>query len=137
MSSPMSGPDTLDRILRRCIRHNICVLEGRDMLQHGRFRFSVYPHDTGCSVIVWVVNDEGECYEIIQGTFWYDSRYCHNTFKWEKGAWDAALTETTDHLKRMADAADAEALRREKAEADARKERNDAVRAKFEGLFSL
>lgn len=63
----------------------------------GRFAFQVHCHDTGNCVRVYILTDE-KPYEIINATFWKCSGYEHNKDKWEKGAWDNALSDAISTL---------------------------------------
>lgn len=96
---------TLDILLQYAQRNQLLTTESKDeslkgchfaydkyAIVAGVFAFQVHCHDTGNAVRVYILTDE-QPYEIINATFWKQSGYEHNKDKWERGAWDYALSE--------------------------------------------
>ena len=68
----------------------------------GKFSFTVNCHDTGNSVVVDLISDDGERLNIINGTYWHNhSQYGFNKFHRLHGAWDDALEEAIDHIRTL------------------------------------
>ena len=104
MSSPLSeSGKTIDCFILYACRHKLFwdnqVFYNNPTLRIGRFRMGWHDHATGNHVFVTVIKDDKTEYEIINGNYWFHSRYCFNKFKWETGAWDNALKEAFETLK--------------------------------------
>lgn len=103
---------TLDIVLQYAQRNSISTLKYNDERFQGchfpyhsnavmlgeRFAFQVHSHDTGNSVRGYILTDN-KPYEIVSATYWKVSGYEFNKDKWEKGAWDDALSRELDNLK--------------------------------------
>lgn len=140
MNSPLSGENTLDKIILDCIRYKINLVEGSDYygnptVKIDRFSFGIDSHSTGNSISVNIQNEEGESYNIINGTYWFSSRYCFNEFKQESGKWDEALNQAIQKLKnKIAVAKEEERIREEQSKQEKVK-KELTVKQKFEALF--
>ncbi len=96
---------SLDILLQYAQRHQLLTTESKNewlkgchfaydkyAVVVGVFAFQVHCHDTGNHVRAYILTDD-KPYEIISATFWKRSGYEHNKNKWERGAWDHALSE--------------------------------------------
>ena len=145
-NSPLSGENTLDKIISYCHAHNINTKESLscglkpsyngNLVEIDNFIFEAHKHDTGCDLGCWIVT-ENDYYAIINTTFWYSSIYTFNPSKWEKGKWDKALDKAIETLTYKV-----------KEHKKATKTANDLVlkerdkekmkrKAKFEALFEI
>lgn len=149
MPSPMSGKDTLDKIIKYCQSKKIMTMKAHasslekcrpfyneDVVKIGNFVFDAHSHSTGCSLRVWVLADDCDALEIISTTYWYHQRYTFNDSKREHGAWDKALGECIERLKILVNEHKEEALKQQ-AEAEYKIANAEEERkSKFEALFA-
>jgi len=98
MGSLMSTDESIDRLLLYCHRHRISLDPRGESITIDQFQFRVSPHSTGNSVGGYIRTPDG-LYEFLNGTFWFSSCYLFNAFKWEAGAWDAALSLAFSKLR--------------------------------------
>ena len=101
----------------------------------GRFAFQAHCHDTGNSVRVYILADE-KPYEIINATFWKCAGYEHNKDKWEKGAWDSALSEAISALTLAVNNHKDDVHNRELLQQNASQVKLMSEKSKVEALFS-
>lgn len=125
----------LGQTLVNCSRYGISQTEGGT--KHNNFLFTANKHSTGISVTANIIHpDTNEAYEIINGTYWYsESTYGFNEFKWLKGEWDEALTNTIKELKALVSQtiqAEQETNQVEKSKQDAEEQKE---KEKYEALF--
>lgn len=79
---------------------DIYIRPDTDYVRVGKFLMTAKSHSTGMDAGVYIIGGE-KPYKIIDGTWWRDSRYEFNDFKWEKGAWDSALEEAQKELQQL------------------------------------
>jgi hypothetical protein len=143
--SPLSGENTLDRIISYCQSHSIQTIPTREasvrpaynsnVVKVGNFIFDAHGHSTGCVVRCWIVTDDGDSLEILDVPYWYSSDYTFNDSKWDRGAWDKELSAAImmldglvkDHKEQMAKQKELYAKEKESKELDRK--------SKFEVLF--
>lgn len=145
MSSPLSGENTLDRVIGYCQWNGLSTVEASTVpgiyrregkvVRVGNIVFSFSGHDTGNDVNGWIVNGD-DSYHFMSMPYWFSSHYCFNASRWEKGAWDKAVDEAVLELRRiMSEHKELAAQREEQRkqnEARAAAER----KAKFEAQFA-
>lgn len=145
MSSPLSGENTLDRVIGYCQWNNIRTVEAASVpgifrrhgkvVRVGNIVFSFNGHDTGNDVNGWIVSGE-ESYHFLKVPYWFSSHYCFNTSRWEKGAWDKAVDDAIAELRTLMDE-HKELVSRLRAQEEQTKEQAAAERkAKFETQFA-
>ena len=133
MSSPMSGPDTIDQVLVYCQRHHIATTD-KGQVQVGRFLFDVSHHSTGNSIDGYILDGE-DSYHFLNCTWWFLSCYTFNESKWERGAWDHELEKAFGGLRElMVQRMDTLALEEKDGQASRQREADDR-KEKFEMLF--
>jgi len=81
MRSPLSSKDTLDRLLLKCYYYSLFTTSKNNEIWIKPFLFEIHPHSTGNSVTGWIINDNDERYEFLNGTWWFHNRYTFNNFK--------------------------------------------------------
>lgn len=133
MSSPLSGHDTIDKLLVYCQRNDIARTKKGDV-QVGRFLFKVSAHSTGNSIYGYIL-DGDDSYCFLNCTWWFSSAYTFNDSNWEHGAWDHELEDAFDRLRQLV-AEHKQKLEEERLAKIADTDRAAAERkAKFEQLF--
>lgn len=111
------------------------TIPGPECVMVGNIAFQAHKHSTGCGARGWIVAPDGDCFEFLNGTWWYSSAYTFNEFKWENGAWDHAVSEALGVLKQER-AADMALRAMNKADKSAQVTLADKrKRRKFEDLF--
>ena len=95
--SPLSGENTLDKLIRYCDRHALFQI-GDEKMKVGVFLFRARPHSTGCSVDIWIDIPDHKVRLIYKTTFWYSSDYTFNTTSIERGDWDDALESAKNEM---------------------------------------
>jgi hypothetical protein len=139
--SPTSGNTTLDRIVGHCQAHDINVTEElidgypTRIVRVGNIAFRASSHDTGCGVTGWII-DGDEAYEFLDTTYWYSSTYIFNKSKWDRGAWDDAVTAAIDELREkvIANKQRIEEAKFTKKQSEDHKQ--DAIKARFGAQFA-
>jgi hypothetical protein len=105
-------------------------------LNVGNFFFGAHSHDTGISVHVYIRHPETqEDYEIINGTYWYSSRYDFNKFTWEKGKWDKSLQEAINIIREKTTEAEVEYQCKQNSLKDKALSKEKQKKTKFESIF--
>ncbi len=138
---------TLDVLLQYAQRNQLLTTESKNELLKGChfaydkyavvvgvFAFQVHCHDTGNSVRAYILTDD-KPYEIISATFWKQSGYEHNKDKWEKGAWDMALTAAIGMIREAVEEHMFVSHQKEQQRLLNTQVKESAVRSKVEGMF--
>src|SRR5688572_25549570 len=138
MGSPLSGDDTIDRLLKYCQGAGIHTVSDDDLpkdcrrgngnttVRIGNIAFRCYGHDTGNDVRGWIIQGD-EAYEFVATTYWFSSHYTFNSSRWEHGAWDTAVDAFFATLRAAKEKNEAAALAKQEA-ARATRQQSEAER---------
>lgn len=145
MSSPLSGENTLDRVIGYCQRNGISTVDARSVpsiwrrdglvVRVGNIVFSFNGHDTGNDVNGWIINGD-EAYHFLSVPYWFSSHYCFNKSTWERGAWDKAVDDAIAELRTLMDAHKAKVAKQMAQKKQAEEQAAAEHKAKFEAQFA-
>lgn len=147
----LSGADTLDQVLLKCFKFDICRVEqcnlsqeqdecfehrsGSALIHYGLFWFDVSPAPVGNDVDVWIYKKGMGARNIISVTYLHDCMYKCGNNKWERGAWDRELESAIGYFKTEILREEAKELRAKIQREAEEHEAAQKEREKWEALF--
>lgn len=147
MSSPLSGKDTIDRVLLYCQCYGLHTVADADLpppcrdgtgrprtVRIGNIAFRCNGHSTGNDVRGWII-DGDDAYEFVNTTYWFSSSYTFNESRWERGAWDGAVEELFATLRASKEKHEVAARELQERVAAERAKAETDVKARFERQF--